>query len=551
MHNKMANLNFDTEFLIDKTILEKTLISQIHILEKFKFEMQNYIKQAINLIESQLYHLISSINCSINSHLDLLGKNNDMSESTYRNHEIFSKVLEIRKPNIDNFLNLIIEYFSNCKIIFNTDSKLKLIKKKSKFLTTHNSSFNCLAISNNDKFLVTGSIDTSVRIWDLENFGNLACLLNHQSSVTCLAISDDSLNIVSGSLDRTLVLWDLENKTCKHIFEGHTGAIYCACFCSDKIISGSGSAEIFFWDRISGKLLNAIYNDGIVRCCLGFENTFILGIKSRIEIWSLVPVKLDNSISAHESAINCVAKTEDGSLLITCSSDKSIKIWNMNSSSLLATLLGHSKSVNSISVSSSGDLLASGSDDLKIILWNLNTYSIINSLKLNNNIIKGVKISKDFIVTISQDSQISLISPDSFELVSYLKLETFKSGSETYKNNFIGFGQLNDVIIYDSDLNSDIIRFKGHTGPVQVVCISHSLDLALSSSKSLSENLIVWDLNKKEKLFELNGHDSNVTCIDLSLDSLHALSGDAKGRIFYWDLATQSNFYLFRSCRKC
>ena len=214
----MANQDYESEVLLHKTILDEKLINQIKTLENLKCEMQNCIKKVINLIESQVSSLVSLINCLIKSRINLLVRTDDMSYSTYRNHEIFSKVLKLQKPNLDNLLNSITEFFSKDQIKFHPDSKLKIIDQKSRFLSTHNSSFNCLAISNNDKYLVTGSQDTSVRIWDLENFTQLACLLNHQSSVTCLAICDDPLSIVSGSLDRTLVLWDLEKKMCKRVF---------------------------------------------------------------------------------------------------------------------------------------------------------------------------------------------------------------------------------------------------------------------------------------------------------------------------------------------
>jgi serine/threonine protein kinase len=88
-------------------------------------------------------------------------------------------------------------------------------------LTAHRNWINALALTADGQRLLTASggeirngqfedgYDTSVRVWDTESGKELMCLLGHVASVTCIAATPDGRYAVSGSLDRTVRLWDL------------------------------------------------------------------------------------------------------------------------------------------------------------------------------------------------------------------------------------------------------------------------------------------------------------------------------------------------------
>lgn len=67
-------------------------------------------------------------------------------------------------------------------------------------------------------------------MWSFEDHRNLITLVGHQDAVTCLSLSETTGKVVSGSLDRTIKLWDLLNGTCLSTLdwmssEGHTGKV--------------------------------------------------------------------------------------------------------------------------------------------------------------------------------------------------------------------------------------------------------------------------------------------------------------------------------------
>ena len=61
-----------------------------------------------------------------------------------------------------------------------------------------------LTSSPDGKWLVTGSFDQSVRLWDANSLQPVRTMLGHTGLVLTVAVSPDSKLIASGSLDNTI-----------------------------------------------------------------------------------------------------------------------------------------------------------------------------------------------------------------------------------------------------------------------------------------------------------------------------------------------------------
>jgi WD40 repeat protein len=72
---------------------------------------------------------------------------------------------------------------------------------------------NSVIISSDNKFIVSGSIDKTIRVWDRESGTQLKKLKGHNGWVNSVAISSDNKFIVSGSQDKTIRVWERENGT--------------------------------------------------------------------------------------------------------------------------------------------------------------------------------------------------------------------------------------------------------------------------------------------------------------------------------------------------
>jgi hypothetical protein len=78
------------------------------------------------------------------------------------------------------------------------------------------------AFSPDGKCALTGSNDTTVRLWDVETGHCLRVLEGHNGDVNYVVWSADERHPLSCSDDRTVRLWNLETGSCVRVLEGHT-----------------------------------------------------------------------------------------------------------------------------------------------------------------------------------------------------------------------------------------------------------------------------------------------------------------------------------------
>ena len=102
----------------------------------------------------------------------------------------------------------------------------------------------CISISPNGKYLLTGSRDKNVFVWNFADGRVIANMAGHTDGIWCLAISPDSRFAVSGSVDTTIRLWSLEELREVACFRHHSQHVTCVAFSIDgcSIISSS-------WDK--------------------------------------------------------------------------------------------------------------------------------------------------------------------------------------------------------------------------------------------------------------------------------------------------------------
>ncbi|HEX3147231.1 MAG TPA: pentapeptide repeat-containing protein, partial [Gemmataceae bacterium] len=92
-------------------------------------------------------------------------------------------------------------------------------------VTGHTSSVRACAWSPDGTRIVSGSGDTSLKVWDAATGTCRLTLQGHTTSVTACAWSPDGTRIVSGSDDNSLKVWDAATGTCRLTLQGHTTSV--------------------------------------------------------------------------------------------------------------------------------------------------------------------------------------------------------------------------------------------------------------------------------------------------------------------------------------
>lgn len=97
---------------------------------------------------------------------------------------------------------------------------------------------------------ISGSRDTTLRVWDLPSGTCRGVLMGHQASVRCLEIHGDL--VVSGSYDTTAKIWSISSGECLRTLQGHFSQIYAIAFDGVRIATGSLDTSVRIWNPSDG-----------------------------------------------------------------------------------------------------------------------------------------------------------------------------------------------------------------------------------------------------------------------------------------------------------
>lgn len=256
-------------------------------------------------------------------------------------------------------------------LIYIWDKDLKEIYFEIK---AHKSSiWSMIELSNG--FLVSGSSDKSIKIWDVKNKNDKSVTTfrgtqGHQATVFCLGEIEPT-KIISGSEDKTLKIWDLDLKQCTlSLIEPNNSKINSLVTMNDTnyVITGG--------------------DDNIIK------------------LWNLEEQSIPSVLQGHDCTIWCLEIFSNDKFLASGSSDNVIKIWDLTKMVCLFTLEGHLNTISSLKIMNNG-LLASTSWDMSLKMWNLSSRSCIFTLKGHKGIIWDVvQLDSDEIATCSSDKSI-------------------------------------------------------------------------------------------------------------------------------------------------
>ncbi|XP_063698417.1 protein qui-1 isoform X2 [Culicoides brevitarsis] len=146
----------------------------------------------------------------------------------------------------------------------NGDNQAKiwsLTREDEKYIVSHSDEITCFVITADSLYVITGSKDMSLKVWQATGGKLTQVLVGHTDAVTCVAVSiTQKSQVLSGSKDYNLILWDLHTGEEIHTLAGHLGPVSCVKVSADgtTAVSGSDDKTLIVWELKRGLALTSL-----------------------------------------------------------------------------------------------------------------------------------------------------------------------------------------------------------------------------------------------------------------------------------------------------
>ena len=229
----------------------------------------------------------------------------------------------------------------NCFCSASSDNTLKLWDTSSlkclKTLKFHTKCvLTCCYNPSGKKEIFSGGEDLDIIVWttekDIEKYEEKKCLKGHTKRISSLAYADDYNYLLSGSDDKTLRIWDLKNIEdiqCIKVIKDLMSPIDLLLYLENRLLVGCEDGMISFIKMNKMKRCRSVRfsNSPIYSFYIFHKHRYlIIGCKDgKTRVWKIGTNKREVLIG-HTDAVTGVCDFEDD-YIVTTSIDKSIKLW--------------------------------------------------------------------------------------------------------------------------------------------------------------------------------------------------------------------------------
>ena len=486
------------------------------------------------------------------------------------------------------------------KIEYNPVADAALVKAYSSLplivLEGHADKVGAVKFSPNGMYVLTGSGNTTIRLWDARSGELVRIFSGHTDEITCVSFSPDGKYIASASVDGTAMVWDLATAKTVYVLEGNDGEVQNVTFSPNgqSILTTTDQGGAKIWDADTGKFVTGF---GRGRVGLGAvfspDGKHILsgdnGDSYAARLWDISTGQDIRTFVGHSSWVYSAAFSSDGQFAVTGSLDNTAKLWNLKTGEEILTLHGHSNSVRDVAFSPDNKYILTGSGDRTVRLWDAKTGQEIHSWRAHLQRVLSVDFSPDgrYFITGSSDASAKIwdvnigkgrilsghsaevygvaFSPDgnyalTTSLDQTLRLWNINTGDEirkissqigvVYSVSYSPDGKYaltsNDegvAKLWDINTGKELLEFIGHEGPVYNAIFSPDGKYVLTASKDTTAKL--WETSTGQEVRTFQGHTEDILAISFSPDGRYFATGGDDGIAKIWNVENGNVIHNF------
>jgi WD40 repeat protein len=383
--------------------------------------------------------------------------------------------------------------------------------------------------------------------------------IGHTNAIKSIAFSKDGKFIVTGSEDKTVKVWDVNTGSLLQNFAIAKDRILSVDFNpnSKTIIACSEDGFLYEWDIYSGELLNTIVNKGeMMGACTFSPNGQTIAISYgyhfkdfyEIVLYNCVTKKITAQFKAHKEKIHKLIFSPDGKQITSSSYDQMIRVWDAVTSKMISekdVSTPKDLFIKSIQYNKDGTQLLVCNVDSKLSLYNSQTLKLLQTIANDTIKFSTASYSRDGkkVVAAGASGQFYILDAATWNVEKYFRTEDpneqFTSMDILQFNNsdtrilaisgIVGLGKVYDVA-------SCKVIYKLHGNSSSVFSAKFSYPTVFFVAAYNDQSAKIWSLYNGRLIGSLRGHTSLMGSVSFSKDAKYVVtsSWDKTARIWDW-----------------
>jgi WD repeat-containing protein 61 len=313
----------------------------------------------------------------------------------------------------------------------------------------------CVAFTPDSATLVTGSLDETVKTWNVSSSASSDAPPSSSSSSSLLASSEHTytghtlgvidVDVVERSSGETLIaaaaldgvtrVWDATTGETRLVLESAPGESWGVKFDPSGATTATSSVLIAVGGGVSSSVRLYDAMDGTKKQTLEVPGTtadkpkngrfaqsvaysadgkrIACGVMDgTVAVFDVKSGTCVHTLDGHGGPVRDVTFSPDGKTLYSASDDGYVHVWDAHNKSLIDSLAGHKSWVLTVAASPCGSAVVTGSSDATLKLWDLSTRACVHTVTEHTDAVWRARFAPDGskVAAVSSDAAISLFN---------------------------------------------------------------------------------------------------------------------------------------------
>ncbi len=374
--------------------------------------------------------------------------------------------------------------------------------------TGHAQKSEAISFSPNGRYVATGSIDRSIKIWEAATGHELRALNGSNTVIKALAFSPNGQLLAASGADGKLRLWDVTTGEEKAVLPGHTKAVSALAFSRDGRWLASGGTDDY-----------------------------------TIKIWEVAAQREVRSLSGSRAWVTALAFSPNAQTLVAGGADGTLKFWDTSAWREERTLNAHRERVRGLVYSANSERLATCGNDGVTHWWDARANQPLKSFTNQTTPIIAVALA-------ANDTQLLICAADHtikrFNLANGNELATLSVSENLNRYETAAFSPMGEwlaacdgsrnVVVRDATKQADAIPLESQVNAVKAVAFSP--DGRWFATGNQDTSLTLWETYSGRVVAVLFGNTGSITSLAFTPDSQLLATGSFGDEIKLWDVSS-------------